>query len=472
MPMPPNDAFASTIQQGFATIDGKLKALIVAMSTMLEQIGEPECAALLRGEHDDECLPESGVDALSIYFQLLNLTEEYAANATRRKREQTMGYSAEPGSFGHYLERLAEAGIPHDAVASALETVYVEPVFTKHPTESKRWPVLGIHREMHRLLGRLDTEGTVYESERVEHEIQAILERLWRTGEVFVKKPDVADELDNLLFYLLEILPDAAVGMDERLHYAWRHSPYGGEAGPGGTNLAFGSWVGGDRDGHPLVTAEVTREALAKLCQGARRILDRELAELERSMRFSKAAQDIPHELRAALGANETEQLPEEPWRVFIAGMRKRLMGQGGVDAEDRKEPQVQHHRHQDDEEPAAARPAPYRVPKPVLSLVAHRGGSLAPCDGAWLWRLRGLWIDVKRILFDADLSEEIEDLDHLAVGDAVVGGDDGLHLLAFFADDGDQRRLELGHGHLFAVEIELLFVLGVFGPDRDGHGR
>ena len=143
------------------------------------------------------------IQAISFYFQLLNLvesTDRRPVPASERKN----GGDAEPGRWGRYLKQLKEFGFSEQEVREA-QGNSVEPVFTKHPTEAKRWAVLGLHREIVRLMRKRDAVETTFEEAFCERSLHAVLERLWLTGEVFSRKPEVENELENLSYYLKQI---------------------------------------------------------------------------------------------------------------------------------------------------------------------------------------------------------------------------------------------------------------------------
>ena len=99
----------------------------------------------------------------------------------------------------------------------------MEPVLTAHPTEAKRPTVLDHHREFYLLLLRRENQmWTPSEQERIRQEIITILERLWRTGEIYLEKPGLEQELDNILHYLRNVFPNVLPTLDQRLHEAWR----------------------------------------------------------------------------------------------------------------------------------------------------------------------------------------------------------------------------------------------------------
>jgi phosphoenolpyruvate carboxylase len=206
-----------------------------------------------------------GVQAYSIAFQLLNMVEENASAQSKRLREDKLGLASDPGSWGRAFQTLRSADITDKQIAKRLARVRVEPVLTAHPTEAKRATVLEIHREIYKLLVRRENNmWTAAEQRAIRDEIKVALERLWRTGEFYQQKPDVQSELRNINYFLSKVFPDAIVSMDLRLRQAWEEAGFDvariehPDALP---VVALGTWVGGDRDGHPLVTAEVTTRA-------------------------------------------------------------------------------------------------------------------------------------------------------------------------------------------------------------------
>ena len=323
-------AFGRTIESGLEQVSTDHKFLVEAFSRVLETLGFSESATLLRERNfaDPEgVLEPKTIQAISFYFQLLNLVEEHGAGRSARLREKELGGDAEPGRWGHYFQRLKAAGFTEAQVRKKLPKVRVEPVFTKHPTEAKRWAVLGLHREIVRLLRKRDAVETSYEQIFCNRSLQAVLERLWLTGEIFSQKPEVENELENLSYYLKQVFPVVFTNLDDRLRHAWstvwpEAKPLLDEELP---SLVFGSWVGGDRDGHPKVTAKVTRSTLLTLNEGAREVVRARLLELGQKLAFSRAGLQAPQALMKRL--EEWGISPEvgEPWKVFVLGMVDRL---------------------------------------------------------------------------------------------------------------------------------------------------
>jgi len=336
------------LTDGFAKIDHDLRELMTCLKEVLEEIGEQETIERLPWLNGEET-GTGGVrgleQAYSIAFQLLNIVEANAAARTRRLKEIHEGLASLRGFWGDHLNRLKSKGWQPEEIASFLSRVRVEPVFTAHPTEAKRGAVLEQHRSIHHLLAENDRDDLT-PSERLEirRKIKICLERLWRSGEIFLDQPDVSDERRAVMFYLRDVLPDAVTLLDSRLRWAWNELGFDKElmgAPESRPRLSFGSWVGGDRDGHPFVTAKVTKETLQELRLNALIVLHRQLdilAEaLPLSSHFQKASQELQD--RVALLSKEIgpvgEQIlarfPSEPWRQLVLLIQSRLPLQIGA---------------------------------------------------------------------------------------------------------------------------------------------
>ena len=105
------------------------------------------------------------------------------------------------------------------------------------------------------------------ERESLQRRMEDALERLWRTGEILLERPEVASEIRNTLHYLENVFPSVIELLSERFRQSWDWA-FPGSATPGQPRLSFGSWVGGDRDGHPFITTAVTRRSLEELRRG------------------------------------------------------------------------------------------------------------------------------------------------------------------------------------------------------------
>ena len=325
----------------FAKVERDLGFLLGCFVEVLTEMGEAELASRLPWQHVDsgEPLPPRAAQAYSVAFQLLNHAEENAAAQQRRLDETAHGFTHEPGLWGHTLRQLADLGLAPEAIAATLPAVRVEPVLTAHPTEAKRATVLEHHRELYLLQVKNENRmWTPSEREAIRDEIKVVLERLWRTGEIFLEKADVASEVRNVVHYLTNVFPEVLPLLDQRLRRAWRHMGWNAAllGGPrDAPRLTFGTWVGGDRDGHPLVTAAVTRDTLATLRRAALQLLRRQLGRLAARVSLSDQLQPPPAALLAALdaiiaqlgeaGRAAAARNPNEPWRQFVNLMLCRL---------------------------------------------------------------------------------------------------------------------------------------------------
>jgi phosphoenolpyruvate carboxylase len=264
-------AISNDLARGLKKVDKDLDFMMTCFVEVLEQLDHKDLAGTLpwmgkRKLRGVQLFSYRGVQAYSIAFQLLNMVEENASAQSKRLREDKHGLASDPGSWGRALRALVDAGLTDKQIAKRLNRMRVEPVLTAHPTEAKRATVLEIHREIYKLLVRRENNmWTAAEQRAIREEIKVALERLWRTGEFYHQKPDVQSELRNINYFLSKVFPDAVVSMDLRLRQAWEEAgfdPARVEHPDTLPQIVLGTWVGGDRDGHPLVTAEVTTRAL------------------------------------------------------------------------------------------------------------------------------------------------------------------------------------------------------------------
>ncbi len=324
------------IEIGFNKMDEDLKFLMECFGEVLVDLGHQDMAELLPwvgkplpNAEGGNLPPQIGL-AYSVAFQLLNMVEENAAASMRDLREKSEGLEAEQGLWGRELKRLKAAGFTAEQIAETMKTVRVEPVLTAHPTEAKRLAVLDQHRTLFALMERLDHERvTPSQKLSLREQVKATLERLWRTGEILLAKPTLADERRNVMYYLRDVFPAVVSRMDERLHAAWLASELPASALRDHLpHVGFGNWVGGDRDGHPGVTAQVTAETLERLRINAVTVLQRQLTQLLEKLSLTSWVQPPPESLKNAIegmiqilgdrGRSIAAVNSEEPWRQFL----------------------------------------------------------------------------------------------------------------------------------------------------------
>lgn len=330
--------------------------ILACFREVLEESGEGTLAGLLPVSNQPPT--PSGVlsqsvhltQAYSIAFQLLGMAEQNAADQFRKSIEQQSGMDALPALWGDSLRQLKEQGWTADQIAKQLPSMQVELVLTAHPTEAKRATVLAHHRrlyerlQLHRQISRdsqfsRETGGDDNPlAEENDFATKALLAILWRTGEIYLDKPDIQSERRNVLDYLTHVFPAVLRPLDQRLRRAWTAvglDPSVFDDPLVFPRLTFGTWVGGDRDGHPLVTAEVTRQSLLEMRGKAVELVQKQLQQLARLLSLSAYWQRPNPEFLQALamaanrlgdaGKRAIDRNPNEPWRQFINTMLARL---------------------------------------------------------------------------------------------------------------------------------------------------
>ncbi len=325
-------------------VERDIAFLMECFREVLAEAGEHQLAACLPWT-EDSCLPLDGIprerllQTYSIAFHLLSMAEQNAAIQQQRQNEGRHGMAATPALWGQCLRQLLDAGITADQIADSLPGMRVDLVLTAHPTEAKRTIVLEHHRRLYLALVKRENQmWTPYEQRAIRDEIKMLLALLWRTGEIFLHKPDVAAERRNILHYLTAVFPDVIPVHDRRLRQTWADLGLDVSAIDGPDHLPsfqFSTWVGGDRDGHPLVTPAVTRQTLDELRRHAVRLVRRQLEELKANVSVSDRIQPPTPALReradnlaTRLGARGTrivESEPDETYRQLVAFMLARL---------------------------------------------------------------------------------------------------------------------------------------------------
>ena len=202
--------------------------------------------------------------AFAIYFELTNLAETNHRKRRRRAAQTSPELLAQPGSFLGTLRRMRDTGITQQQALEWLTQIEVILVFTAHPTEVARRTVLFKRQRIAAELEQLDRLPlTERESETHEQAIIAEITALWQTDEVRRRQPTVRDEIRMGLDYYPSVLFETLPALYDELADDFSEA-YGNQIPANALPrvLRFGSWIGGDRDGNPLVTPECTRDAL------------------------------------------------------------------------------------------------------------------------------------------------------------------------------------------------------------------
>lgn len=248
--------------------------------------------------------------AFTLLFWLLNLAEE---RNTERDRGQPEGLN-----FRSLFERTRKAGVEGSEVARIIQDLRATIVLTAHPTEALRWSLRETLARIDRLLTRREAVKGV-EREAVEEEILAEITGLWLSTTLRTRKPTPLDEVRYAVHVLQEVLVHAVPRTTTRLLSAMREV-YGEEAGSeiahaAHRTLRVGSWMGGDRDGNPFVTAEITAQALREYRAGILAHYRDQLDPLIEQLTISNRRVETTRELEASIEA-DLEALPALRTRV------------------------------------------------------------------------------------------------------------------------------------------------------------
>ena len=333
--------------------ESALSGLLLELLIEIVARHQPEIAPLLRGDAPDADLPpeSSGraLQAAGIWFQLLAIAEQNAAMRRRRELENARGREQVPGTFAHLLDQAAHAGVEPARVRVILGGLKIRPVITAHPTEAKRVTVLERHRTLYRRLVDLESpRWTRRERGDVIAKIRSDIEILWLTGELRLEKPSVAQEVAWGLHFFNETLFEAVPAMLDRLEEALARA-FPGERFALKPFFQFGAWIGGDRDGNPFVTNEVTRRTLLENRAASLNHYRRRVTELARDLSLTQRSVQLPRSFRTALEAalarsgdpaGIAARNPGEPLRQYLACMLRKLEAtaageQGYADADE-----------------------------------------------------------------------------------------------------------------------------------------
>ena len=282
-----------------------------------------EIAALVAGWPLERA--ELVAKAFTVYFHLTNVAEE------RQRVRTLLGRASGEGPRRESLAAaVAELGAEPDGhrLGDLLGRLRVHPVLTAHPTEARRRAVATALRRIADLVDALDDERGAAGRAEVQRRLREEIELLWLTAPLRVKPIGPVDEVRTVMAVFDETLFSLAPAMYRALDDACR-----GQRAP--AFLRFGSWVGADRDGNPLVTAQVTREAAVIQADHALRALENATSRIGRALTVHAEAAPPGAALTLALEAAETdhpellaglaERSPQEPYRTYLLYLAERL---------------------------------------------------------------------------------------------------------------------------------------------------
>ena len=331
---------------------------------------------------------QSVVRAFSYFLQLANIAEDQH-HIRRRRAHDLAGSPPREGSLLQALDRLAEAGVGPEALADFFAHALISPVLTAHPTEVQRQSMLQSQREIERLLDERDRLPMTPEEQG---ENDAGLARsvltLWQTRMLRPVRLKVIDEVKNGIGYFASTffteLPRLYIQTAE--HLAQR---YPGQEWTLPPFFQVGSWIGGDRDGNPYVTAEILREALRLQSTATLDFYLTEIHTLGGELPMSDLLVTVSPEL-AALAATSPDRSPQrsdEPYRRALTGIYARLA------ATARRLDRLEPLRHAVADATPYASPAELRADLKILANSLRANGSALLAGGRLRRLLRAIQI-------------------------------------------------------------------------------
>ncbi|PTD22014.1 phosphoenolpyruvate carboxylase [Sphingomonas fennica] len=322
---------------------------------------------------------ELGLDALTLDDTISFVRGFMLFSMLANLAEDRQGVAAEPGAdVAQAIARLEAEGIDRDRVTALLQQALVAPVLTAHPTEVRRKSTIDHRNHIAELMklrdmGRTETDG----GELVEEAIYRQIALLWQTRPLRRERLYVADEVETALAYLRDVF----LPVIPALHARWERAL--GQRPP--SFLRPGSWIGGDRDGNPNVTADSLRLALGRAAETVighyLDLLHRLGAELSISTELTPVTEEVI--ALAERSGDDSPSRSDEPFRRAITGVYSRLAATYRV-LVGREPPRP----------PASADAEPYAYPadfRADLVAIAHalaRDGDGALAGGGGLGRL------------------------------------------------------------------------------------
>ncbi len=323
-----------------ATYAKEVVQLLSDQLTKVIQHRHSEILPYFRGElaipHGNTDLLLGVLQAWGIWFQLLNVAEENTGMRRRRLAEKDYGLDKVPGTFANVFKQAQESGVSPEEIQKLLDAVHIRPTITAHPTEAKRITVLEIHRRIYVLLYRMEgTRWTPRERRKFTDALRDEIDLLWLTGELRLEKPSVAQEVVWGLHFFEQTLFERVPETHEKLKWALSLSyPESNFKIP--PFFQFGSWIGGDRDGNPFVTNDVTKDTLLS---NRHRVLHHYIVRLEilvEKLSVSRVSITLPKTFEQHLAEilediDELEHIsdrnPGEVFRQFLTCILIKLRG-------------------------------------------------------------------------------------------------------------------------------------------------
>ena len=292
-----------------------------------------EAFLLCEAERLDISISSKLIQAFALYFYLLNTAEENFGMQQRRDVQRHGG--SVKGTFDDCLARLHENRIDRKTLLDLLNILTIEPVMTAHPTEAKRLTILKKYRKIYLTIFKKENPiWTPEEKTLLREDIINEIQKLWQTGDIFLERPTVEEEVSNGLHYFRETFYSVIPKLYRSLRRSIEKFYPGNDVGLS-LLLKFGSWTGGDRDGNPNVTPEVTRWTLRTQKGLILQLYTQSVNDLIGSLSHSTTKVTVSEELLSSiekdagemsdLGQQILNRNPYEPYRQKLSFMKMRL---------------------------------------------------------------------------------------------------------------------------------------------------
>jgi phosphoenolpyruvate carboxylase len=263
------------------------------------------------------------VRAFTTYFYLANVAEQ-----VHRIEEM----ASDDRYLRQTVDRILSADLDQALVDDIVSRFEVRPVFTAHPTEAARRSILTKRGEIAELLSRRMTAPNQDQLDLVDRRSAELIDQIWQTDELRTERPTVVDEARSALYYLVALAEEVLPRLTEIIDVQLQRLSAGADTAP----LRFGTWVGGDRDGNPGVTAETTLEALALQHDRGLTLLIESIEELSEELSMSseltapggKLIRSLQEdqELLPDVWQRERQRTADAPYRLKCSFIHARLI--------------------------------------------------------------------------------------------------------------------------------------------------
>ena len=257
-----------------------------------------------------------------IYFSMLaNIAEDHH-HIRRWRTYRAAGRITGDGSLEEGIAFARAHGFTDDGLKDFFRTAYIAPVLTAHPTEVQRRSVLDIMSAVSALLSKRDRiSETKEERDEIYTELRTQILTLWQTCVLRSSKPSVLDEVENAISFFDSTFFEAVPKL-----YSAVERAVGIENGETPVFLQIGSWIGGDRDGHPFVDAAVLNETLSRYAERAITYYMAEAARLHHELSLTGSPAEMTPELQTLIDASPERSVhADEPYRLATSTVKMRL---------------------------------------------------------------------------------------------------------------------------------------------------